>query len=126
MGEKIVSVEIESRIPEKIKVLPDDFIFIKTANKMVRVLLKNILFIEGLKDYIAVITTNEKLITLQNLSRMEEALPLNQFMRVHKSYIVAIDKFDTVEKNRIFIGNEAIPIGDTFRDLFFARIGNKK
>ena len=123
LGEKIAPVIVESRVPEKIKAFTDDFIFIKTANKMVRVPLKDILFIEGLKDYIAVITINEKLITLQNLCYMEDTLPLNLFIRVHKSYIVAINKIDTVEKNRIFMGNEAIPIGDTYRDLFFARIG---
>ena len=123
LGEKIAPVIVESRVPEKIKPFSDDFIFIKTANKMVRVPLKDILFIEGLKDYIAVVTINEKLITLQNLRYMEDTLPLNLFIRVHKSYIVAINKIDTVEKNRIFMGNEAIPIGDTFRDLFFERIG---
>jgi len=124
LSEKIVPVLIaDSAIPNKIKELPDDFIFIKTDSKMVRVPLNDILFIEGLKDYISVITINEKLITLQNLKGMEEALTSNLFMRVHKSYIVAINKIDTVEKNRIFIGNEAIPIGDTYWDLFFARIG---
>ena len=124
LGEKIApSILSESQNTEKLKAVADDFIFIKTDSKMVRVPLNEILFVEGLKDYISITTIHEKLITLKNLRSMEEALPGNQFMRVHKSYIVAVNKIDTVEKSRIFIGNEVIPIGDTYRDLFFTRIG---
>ncbi|MEO7311155.1 MAG: LytTR family DNA-binding domain-containing protein [Chitinophagaceae bacterium] len=101
---------------------PDDFIFIKTDSKMVRVPYNEILYIEGLKDYIAIVTTKEKLITLQNLRTMEELLPGKAFIRIHKSYIVAINKIDSIERSRIFIGHEVIPIGDTFREFFLQRI----
>jgi two-component system, LytTR family, response regulator len=104
----------------------DDFIFIKSDSKMIKINLKEILFIEGLKDYISIQTEKEKLITLQNLKTFEQHLSAQQFMRVHKSYIVALNKIDTVERNRIFIGNYPIPIGDTYRDVFLKRIeGNK-
>jgi two-component system, LytTR family, response regulator len=103
-----------------------DFIFIKSDSKMIKVNLNEILFAEGLKDYISIQTTKEKLITLQNLKTLEQHLSPQQFMRVHKSYIVALNKIDTIEKNRIFIGTEAIPIGETYRDIFLKRIeGNK-
>ena len=104
----------------------NDFIFIKSDSKMIKVNIKDILFVEGLKDYISIQTTAEKLITLQNLKTFEQHLQSQQFMRVHKSYIVALNKIDTIERNRIFIGEHVIPIGDTYRDFFIKRIeGNK-
>jgi two-component system, LytTR family, response regulator len=103
----------------------DTFIFIKTDSKIVKVDLPDILFIEGLKDYISIITRQDKLITLQNLKIMEEGLPPDQFLRVHKSYIIAINKIDTIEKNRIFIDNHVIPIGETYRENFFKSIAAK-
>ncbi|MGC4101848.1 LytR/AlgR family response regulator transcription factor [Ferruginibacter sp.] len=106
--------------------IDDGYIFIKTDSKMVKVNLNEILFVEGLKDYISIQTTKEKLITLQNLKTFEQHLPGQQFMRVHKSYIIALNKIDTIERNRIFIGTEVIPIGETYRDVFLNRIeGNK-
>jgi two-component system, LytTR family, response regulator len=104
----------------------DDFIFIKSDSKMIKINLQEILFIEGLKDYLSIQTQTEKLITLQNLKNFEQHLNHQQFMRVHKSYIVALNKIDTIERNRIFIGKHVIPIGDTYRDVFLKRIeGNK-
>jgi two-component system, LytTR family, response regulator len=104
----------------------DDFIFIKSDSKMIKINLADILFIEGLKDYLSIQTNTEKLITLQNLKTFEQHLNPQQFMRVHKSYIVALNKIDTIERNRIFIGEHVIPVGDTYRDAFLKRIeGNK-
>jgi two-component system LytT family response regulator len=100
-----------------------DFIFIKTDSRIVNVSLSDILYIEGLKDYIAINTTKEKLITLDSLKTLEENLPRQRFIRVHKSYIVAIEKIDSIERNRIFIKNAVIPIGDTYREAFFKAIG---
>ncbi len=104
----------------------DDFIFIKSDSKMIKINIKDILFVEGLKDYISIQTHSEKLITLQNLKTFEQHLQAQQFIRVHKSYIVALNKIDTIERNRIFIGEHIIPIGDTYREIFIKRIeGNK-
>jgi DNA-binding LytR/AlgR family response regulator len=104
----------------------DDFIFIKSDSKMIKITIPEILFVEGMKDYICIQTHKEKLITLQNLKTLEQHLPVQQFMRVHKSYIVALNKIEVIERNRIFIGNHCIPIGDTYRDNFLKRIeGNK-
>jgi two-component system, LytTR family, response regulator len=107
-------------------VAEDNFIFIKSDSKMIKINLADILFIEGLKDYLSIQTNTEKLITLQNLKTFEQHLNPQQFMRVHKSYIVSLNKIDTIERNRIFIGKHVIPIGDTYRDVFLKRIeGNK-
>ncbi len=103
--------------------LAPDYIFVKTDSRTVKVLLSEILFIEGLKDYIAIHTQTEKLIVLENLKTLEEGLSGNKFQRIHKSYIVSVDKIDAIERNRIFIGKEIVlPIGDVYKDRFFAAI----
>jgi len=102
-----------------------DFIFVKTEHKIQKVYLNDILFIEGLKDYISIFTPAERIITLQNMKKMEDALPARFFTRVHKSYIVSIDKIDSIERSRIFIGDKVIPVGDTYRDEFFKIVDGK-
>ncbi len=102
-----------------------DFIFVKTEHKIQKVYLNDILFIEGLKDYISIFTPAERIITLQNMKKMEDALPERHFIRVHKSYIVSINKIDSIERSRIFIGDKVIPVGDTYREEFFKIIDGK-
>jgi|SRR3569833_71991 len=102
-----------------------DFIFVKTEHKIQKVYLNDILFIEGLKDYISIFTSAERIITLQNMKKMEDALPEKHFIRVHKSYIVSINKIDSIERSRIFIGDKVIPVGDTYRDEFFKIVDGK-
>ncbi|QNK62595.1 response regulator transcription factor [Pedobacter sp. PAMC26386] len=102
-----------------------DFIFVKTEHKIQKIELSDILYIEGLKDYISIFTKTERVITLQNMKKMEETLPSSQFIRVHKSYIIALDKIESIERSRIAICGKIIPIGDTYRDEFFKRIENK-
>ena len=105
--------------------LLSDFIFVKTEHKIQKVYLNDVLFIEGLKDYISIFTTAERIITLQNMKKMEDALPEKHFIRVHKSYIVSINKIDSIERSRIFIGDKVIPVGDTYREEFFKIIDGK-
>lgn len=102
-----------------------DFIFVKTEHKIQKIELNDILYIEGLKDYISIYTKAERVITLQNMKKMEETLPCAQFIRVHKSYIIALDKIESIERSRITICGKLIPIGDTYRDEFFKKIENK-
>lgn len=102
-----------------------DFIFVKTEHKIQKVYLHDIMFIEGLKDYISIFTSAERIITLQGMKKMEDALPEKHFVRVHKSYIVALNKIDSIERSRIQIGDKIIPVGDTYRDEFFRMIENK-
>ncbi len=102
-----------------------DFIFVKTEHKIQKVYLKDILFIEGLKDYISIFTAAERIITLQNMKKMEDALPEKHFIRVHKSYIVSLNKIDSIERSRIFISDKIIPVGDTYREEFFKIVDGK-
>jgi len=102
-----------------------DFIFVKTEHKIQKVYLHDILFIEGLKDYVSIFTSSERIITLQGMKKMEDALPPKHFIRVHKSYIVSINKIDSIERSRIFIADKVIPVGDTYRDEFFKIVDGK-
>lgn len=103
----------------------NSFIFVKTEHRIQKIYLDDILYIEGLKDYISIFTKTERVITLQHMKKMEESLPAGRFIRVHKSYIVSIDKIESIERSRIQIGNKIIPIGDTYRDNFFKTIQDK-
>ncbi len=100
-----------------------DFIFVKTEYKIQKINLSDILYLEGLKDYVSIYTTNERILTLQTMKKMEEMLPSNRFVRVHKSYIVSLEKIETIERQRIFIGKNTIPVGDSFQKDFMKLIG---
>ena len=102
---------------------PRNFLFIKTDGKLVKILHDEILFIEGLKDYIAIHTTQDKLISLDSLFNMESVLPSWQFCRIHKSFIVAINKIETIEKNRVFIKDHVLPVGEQYKARFMNALG---
>ncbi len=95
-----------------------DYFFVKTEYRMQRINFDDILFIEGMKEYLMIHTTSDKIMTLQSFKSMEESLPANNFIRVHKSFIVALNKVESVEKNRITIGNQLIPVSNTYREAF--------
>jgi two-component system LytT family response regulator len=122
----VVPVPAVASTPSAAAVQPvQDFIFVKTEHKIQKIELDDILYIEGLKDYISIYTKTERIITLQNMKKMEETLPSHEFIRVHKSYIIALDKIESIERSRITICSKIIPIGDTYRDEFFKHIENK-
>jgi DNA-binding LytR/AlgR family response regulator len=100
------------------------FIFIKSEYKMIKVMLDDILFCEGMKDYTQVFVAgrNQPVITLQNLKSFSEKLPANEFIRVHRSFIISFCRIDSISRNEIAIGPKLIPIGSSYRDHFFALI----
>jgi two-component system LytT family response regulator len=100
----------------------DRFIFVKTEYRLERVDLDNILYIEGMKDYLRIICINKRIMTLQSFSKIEESLPAKRFCRVHKSYIVAIDKIKSVERGVIIIADQRIPVSSTYKERFFSMI----
>ncbi|QGY43162.1 response regulator [Maribellus comscasis] len=102
-----------------------DFIFVKTEYRLEKINMSSILYIEGMRDYRHIITKDKKIMTLQTFKDIEKALPANQFMRVHNSFIVSVDKIESIEKNRIHIKNKLIPISDSKREEFYKRIKNK-
>lgn len=99
-------------------------IFVKSEYQLLHVLYEDIIYIEGLKDYVKIYTENEQrpILSLMSLKLLEEELPADRFMRVHRSYIIHKNKISSVNKNRIVIGKKQIPIGETYRKNFKAII----
>ena len=100
-----------------------EYIFLKVGFKIRKVEIREILFVEGMKDYIQIHTGKEKIMTLLSFAGLAKLLPEQKFVRVHRSYMVALDKIDHIEKNRITIGDQDIPISDTYADAFFKKLG---
>lgn len=93
-------------------------LFIKVNAKLMKVAFDELLYVQAMENYVVFHTLNGKLMTLQNMKQTEEQLPGNQFVRVHKSFIVNTDKIDSVERNRVFINQTVIPVGDVYRESF--------
>ncbi len=103
---------------------PDKYLFVKVDYSTVKVSFDEIKFVEGLKDYIKIHINGKFVITKSTIKNLESKLPAEQFTRVHKSYIISIDKIDKIEYNHIFIGQNKIPIGMQFKDSFYERINS--
>lgn len=108
------AAEILAKTEEK----QEEFLFIKTDGKLVKINMNDLLLVEGLKDYLYLHLKNEKLIVLDTLKEFEAKLPALSFMRVHKSYIIRLDQIETIERNRVFIQNKIVPIGETYKTKF--------
>jgi len=94
------------------------FVFVKDGTKLVKVFWNEILYVEGLKDYVTIHTRTQKVITLQRLKVLETQLPADQFVRIHHSYIVALKAIDAIHKGEVQIGNTFIPISDSYKKSF--------
>jgi len=103
---------------------PPEYIFVKTEHRIIKINTADILYIESLQNYISIFTGNERIMSLQTLKKTEDQLPAKEFVRVHKSYIVALRHIKAIERSRIFIGDDIIPIGDNYRSAFFRMIEN--
>ena len=101
-----------------------EYLFIKIEHRIQKVNLRDILFIEGLQNYITLNTTEGRILSLQTLKNIEEQLPPKEFVRVHKSYIVSLRHIISVERSRININGQVIPIGDSYRDGFYKLVDN--
>jgi DNA-binding LytR/AlgR family response regulator len=99
------------------------FIYIKSDKKMIRVLFKDLFYIEGLKDYVRVHTAGESIITYQTLTYFEEKLSNNHFIRVHRSYIVSLNHINAYSATQIEIGKVSIPIGSSYAKDVFKKLG---
>jgi two-component system, LytTR family, response regulator len=103
-----------------------DFIFIKTEYRLEKVFLENILYIEGMRDYRQIHSLDKKIMTLETFKELESKLPSEQFIRVHKSFLVSLNKIESIERDRIRIKNNLIPISETYRENFYLSISNPK
>ncbi|RYY26231.1 MAG: response regulator transcription factor [Chitinophagaceae bacterium] len=96
-------------------VVANQFIHLRVDRKNVKLALDDILFVESLKDYVKVVTATRNIITKQSISSLEEMLPGKQFVRIHRSYIVSVDKITTFTSNTIGIGKHELPISRMYR-----------
>lgn len=101
---------------------PKDYLFVKSGYKTLRLLLADICYLEGLSDYVALHTRSEKILTLGSIKSVLERLPAERFVRVHRSYAVSLEQIDSIERNRIIIKGEYIPIGPKYQEAFWERI----
>ncbi len=94
------------------------FIFVKDSTKLVKVRWSDILYVEGLKDYVAIHTRQQKIVSLQRLKLLEAQLPSEHFIRIHNSYIIALDAIDVIHKDKVQIGDVFLPVSDSYRKSF--------
>lgn len=99
-----------------------EFIFVRTENRLEKINLTEVLYIEGMRDYLRIHTVNKKIMTLQSFSELEKIIPPHLVCRVHKSYMVGIHKIESIERMKIKVANQIIPISDTYKELFLKQI----
>lgn len=109
-----------------IEKVADDFFFVKADRRIFKVYFNNILFIQGLKDYVVMHSENQKVITAMNIKTIYDQLPKDSFVRVSKSYVINVKHIGSMDNNTVYIGTNEIPIGNIYRDFFFNEFVTKK
>jgi len=102
-----------------------DYIFVKTENRLEKIVLDEIIYIEGMRDYRRIHTIHKRIMTLQNFKELELIIPSSIVCRVHKSFMVGINKIESIERNRIKISDQLIPISETYKSAFYQAIHSK-
>lgn len=111
---------------ENIEDITTDFFFVKSERKYLKVSYKDILFIEGLKDYVVIHTENKKIITKMYLKTIQNLLPENTFFRINRSYIVNLQHIESFDNNDIVVNGQEIAIGNGHRDAFFQLFASRR
>jgi DNA-binding LytR/AlgR family response regulator len=109
-----------------IEQVADDFFFVKADRRIFKVHFNNILFIQGLKDYVVMHCENRKLVTAMNIKTIYDQLPKDMFVRVSKSYVINVKHIGSVDNNTVYIGTNEIPIGNIYRDFLFSQFITRK
>lgn len=97
-------------------------IFVKSDYKLVKINVEDILFVEGLKDYIKIYTKQKLILTLMSMTAIEAKLPSDDFIRIHRSYIISLSKIDFISRHRVVVGEKFIPISLPYREKFYTII----
>lgn len=119
---EVQNIPISTSFPEKAK---EDYFFIKSDGKIVRIAFDDILFIEALQKYIRIYTPNKKVMSLLSLSKIQEMLPSEQFARIHRSYIININQVDIIEGNMVRMRKHTLPISKGQREAFMERVKHR-
>jgi DNA-binding LytR/AlgR family response regulator len=117
-NQRLTTVTVAGPVEKGTTESQQPFVFVKDGTKLVKIRFDDILFIEGLKDYVTIHTRQQKVITLQRLKSLEDQLPVNKFIRIHHSYIVAFEAIDTIQKGEVQVGKVMLPISDSYKKSF--------
>lgn len=126
--EKARTAILQTEIKPTNDIIQEDYFFIKTdgKNKFKRVAVADIFYIESIKNYIVVHTFDEQIVTYNTLKYFEEKLPENQFIKIHKSFMVALNKIEKTDNNEVWLLQKNLPLGDTYKGNFFGKINERK
>jgi DNA-binding LytR/AlgR family response regulator len=100
----------------------DRFLYVRADRKMVKVMVDEIRYIESLKDYVRIFVKDQQIITKQTITALEEMLPENEFMRIHRSFIVAVKKVDSYDHHSVFVSKTELPVGPLYRQEIMKRL----
>jgi DNA-binding LytR/AlgR family response regulator len=123
--DKIVDGRLFTGTPMEEDQKPGDHIFVKSNSKFFKINFPEIVYVEGMKDYLKIHTTENTLITHQTMTDIEKILPARQFIRVHKSYIIAVAHIRSVYGNTVEMGKATIPIGINYKEKVMSFVGGK-
>jgi DNA-binding LytR/AlgR family response regulator len=120
-----IRTDLKSNVIDANKI---EYIFIHADYSLMKIMLEDILYIEGLKDYIKIHLTTQKypVVCRMTMKSIEEKLPSNEFLRIHKSYIISLKKVESIRNQKIKIGENHIPLSDNYSDQFYQTIGYQK
>lgn len=126
MGKVYQRRDHSSLNPEITPSEPEPFIFLKSDKKKVKILLKDITYIESLKDYVRVKTFQREIISYQKISNLENLLPSERFIRIHRSFIISLDKVEAFSSSRVELPGKVIPIGRIYKNQVMAKLGEQR
>jgi DNA-binding LytR/AlgR family response regulator len=121
-ADKIINSPESARMISQPPALKGGYIFIKESTRLIRVELDDIFYVMGLKNYVSIVTKSHRIVSLHTMKQIEELLPGHRFVRVHRSYFVALDKIISVEKQQIHVKDKNIPIGNIYLTSFMKRL----
>ncbi|MFC2132412.1 LytR/AlgR family response regulator transcription factor [Bacteroidota bacterium] len=103
----------------------EEYFFVKSDNKIIKIKFSDIVFIEGMKDYLRIHTREKRVMTLMSFKKMSQILPESKFFRIHKSFIISMDYIESIEANTVIVNKQPIPIGRKFKQEFLQIITAK-
>lgn len=124
----VEKVKMRIQKPENnISGIEEDFFFVKTdgKNRFKKIKLDDIFYLESIKNYVVIHLENEQIVTYNTLKYFEESLPENQFVKIHKSYLISMNKIEKTDTNEVWISQKNLPLGDTYKNDFFDRINRR-
>lgn len=117
------AVKAQGRMTKEVEVeFRGNFIFVKSDSVLVKLDIRDILWVEALADYVAIVTPAKKYVCHSTMKAIEGKLPSGQFVRIHRSYIVRIDKIDAIEDNSVILDSKVIPVGGTYREKLMSQL----